>query len=112
MRKLLCALLLVSCLGFLNSVWAGGKFFGCQPTQIGAFGERVHVRCQTSDQGIYYFAVPSAQAELANRTLSIAGTAIAFNKSLMIYYDPAVKGTEYGCAANDCRPLIGILLNK
>jgi hypothetical protein len=30
----------------------------------------------------------------------------------MIYYDPAVKGTEYGCAEKDCRPLIGILLNK
>jgi hypothetical protein len=85
----------------------------CTPSHVGAFADRVHVRCSNPGQpgpSIYYFAFCSSiDPALASRYLSVFTTAKVTGKNLSIYYDPAdTSGTGCGCNAGDCRLIWGV----
>ncbi len=85
-------------------------YFICTLTHIGAFTNRVHVRCSPpAPNNIYYFAACStSDSATVSRFLSIFTTAKATGKNLGIYYTPSdTSGTACGCASGDCRVLWG-----
>ena len=76
----------------------------CTPVAAAAFDVRVHVRCSVGVSGIYYFAVATADANRAARSLALFSTALASGHDLRIYYDPAnLSGATIGCQSGDCR---------
>jgi hypothetical protein len=85
-------------------------YFVCTLTHIGAFSNRVHVRCNpAAPNNISYFAACNASdSATASRYLSIFTTAKAMGKNLAIYYTPSdTSGTACGCSSTDCRVLWG-----
>jgi hypothetical protein len=81
----------------------------CTPLYVGAFGNRIHVRCSASAPGgIYYFASPTSDSKNAARLLSIMLTAKSLGKNLQIYYSAGGDGSAYGCLTSDCRPITAL----
>lgn len=89
---------------------AAQKSFTCTPVNAAAFPKsRVHVRCSPGDGAIEYFALGLSSQDDANRALSIAATALAAKRNLIIWYDPSdLSGASFGCLNADCRVIMGI----
>jgi len=80
----------------------------CTPLEVSVFPERVHVRCTTAvgDGGdsIIFWAVSTADADNANRFITLATTALVAGRDLVLGYTPGdTSGTVFGCGANNCR---------
>jgi len=85
----------------------------CTPEEVGVFGNRVVVRCAAAVGGILYFALPTTDAPHAARILSLLSTAHVAGRTLMLTYEPTdTSGPSFGCAANDCRLLLGARFGK
>ena len=105
----------------------------CRIGNVGVFGNRVHVRCAAIESPIQaprpplgnlgqsavpmeawlptYFAVSlQSDAALANMTVSLATAAAAQNKQVQILFTAGAGANPTGCAPNDCRRLIGMLM--
>ena len=83
----------------------------CSPTEVVVYPKHLHVVCSThqTDAGstIMYWAVPSADAQLANRFLAITSTALVSGRTLVLRYLPGdTSGQSFGCLAHDCRQVI------
>jgi hypothetical protein len=89
---------------------AAEKSFSCTPVDVAAFPKsRVHVRCSPGDGAIAFFALGLTNQDDANRVLSVAATALAAKKKLLIFYDPNdLSGSNIGCLTSDCRLIRGI----
>jgi zona occludens toxin (predicted ATPase) len=83
--------------------------FTCTPSQIAVFTNRIHMRCTTTTaDGIYYFAVSTADPAAASRFLSIFTTAKVSSKNVYMYYTTSdTTGTAWGCLASNCRRITG-----
>jgi hypothetical protein len=89
---------------FLFSYTANAAWFDCTPVEAMSFNSRVHIRCANSTAGIYYFAMPTSNAELADRFLSTSTTALVSGRTAVILYNPNdTSGATWGCATSDCR---------
>jgi len=77
----------------------------CTPVNVGVFTNRIHVKCSASTVGgIWYFALPTTDAEHCNRMLTVLTTALEGARSLTIDYNPSsTAGTSIGCLSTDCR---------
>jgi hypothetical protein len=92
---------------------ADEKWRSCTPTDVTAYRGRVHVRCSSAVDGFEFFAVPAADAELTNKLVSLASTALVYGKKVSVLFDPDDdSGPQFGCKKNDCRPLRAIGLLK
>jgi hypothetical protein len=82
----------------------------CNPTRVGVFPERIHVRCaEPVSGGIDFFALSTADASHTARVLSILSTALAAGRTLEILYDPTdTSGTAINCAEANCRLIIAV----
>ncbi len=89
---------------------AGLEWTLCNPTRVGVFPERIHVRCAEAAGGnIYFFALSTVDASHTARILSILSTALAAGRTLEILYDPAdTSGTTIHCQENDCRLIVAV----
>lgn len=84
--------------------------FRCTLKDVVVFGNRVHCQCAITTQDgsakIRYFAVPTADAKLADRLLAIGTTALVSGRRLIAGYTAGdVSGNSFGCGSNDCRKL-------
>ncbi len=82
--------------------------FICEPTEVAVYQGRLHVRCsQTVNDGgdiIRFWAVSTANAQHANRFLTLAASALVSGRNLKMSYTPGdTSGAAFGCQANDCR---------
>jgi hypothetical protein len=85
----------------------------CVTQEVGAFADRVYVRCAASVGGIFSFAVSTKDTANAARMLSILTTAHVAGRALQLTYDPGDKtGPTFGCPAKDCRLLLGAWFGK
>jgi hypothetical protein len=92
----------------------------CVPTEVLVFAYRngnplrLHVRCASAVAGISFFALPTADAPVAARILSILTTAQVAGKTLGIRYDPADTSGEksIGCLASDCRLIRAVWIGQ
>jgi hypothetical protein len=93
-----------------GSARAAQKIFTCTPVNVAAFPKsRIHVRCAPGDGAIEYFALGLSNQDDANRALSIAATAFAAKKNLIIWYESSdLSGAGFGCSNAVCRVIIGI----
>lgn len=86
-------------------------WYRCTPANVAVFTSRIHVKCTVATGGIQYFAYPARDTANASRFLSLLGTAAVGGKQVDILYDTAdTSGAAYGCAASDCRPILGVAL--
>ncbi len=87
-------------------------WYRCTPANVASYTSRIHVKCTVAaGGGIQYFAYPARDTANASRFLSLLSTATVAGKQVDILYDPAdTSGAAYGCAAGDCRPIIGVAL--
>lgn len=81
----------------------------CNIREIGAFSNRIHVRCWNGAGAIQYFATPTSDAQKSARMLSLLLTASAAGKHVFVAYSDT-PDASYGCQAGDCRPIIHLLL--
>jgi hypothetical protein len=80
----------------------------CTPLNVAVFSSRVHVKCVEIVGGIQYFAASTANAANAARLLSLLNTAHVSGRQLDILYEPSdTSGAAIGCAASDCRLILG-----
>lgn len=105
-RKLFLAPTLL--FGLTLSAVTPAEVFVCQPTEVAVYQGRLHVRCsQTVNDGgnvIRFWAVSTANAQHANRFLTVAASALVSGRNLKVSYTPGdTSGTAFGCQANDCR---------
>jgi hypothetical protein len=85
----------------------------CVSEQVGAFSDRVFVRCAASAGGITTFAAPTSDAAHAARILSILSTAHVAGRTLQLTYEPRdTTGPSFGCPQKDCRLLLGAWFGK
>jgi hypothetical protein len=86
----------------------------CNVTEVGHVDvNRVHVACSNSPGGMRFFAVRNADSELANRLISLGTAAMIHDLDLYLLYDPNDNsGPPFGCAASDCRPAKGVVVNR
>ncbi|HEX8692544.1 MAG TPA: hypothetical protein VF746_09010 [Longimicrobium sp.] len=82
----------------------------CQPVDVAAFANRVHVLCSVAAPGGFvFFAVSTANTAHANRLLSVLMMAHLTGRKVKVGYDPAdTSGTAFGCQASDCRRLLSV----
>lgn len=89
-----------------------GEFYDCRPTDVTVWVDHVHVKCdKATSSGIAFFAVPTASADPAHvaRVLSVMLVARATGMKVEVEYDPSdTSGTDFGCLAHDCRPILSI----
>jgi hypothetical protein len=85
--------------------------FTCTAQGAAVFpGARIHVRCNPGDGAITYFAFSVANPDVS-RILSLAATAVAAGRPLLIYYDPNdLSGAALGCTNDNCRLILGVEL--
>lgn len=102
----------IGMLSSFSSKDAHAATFQCNPVDVAVFvASRIHVRCNPGDGAIAFFALSVANANEANRVLSIASTALAIGKRLIIFYDPAdLSGANVGCDNSDCRLIQAIAM--
>ena len=102
----------------------------CWIADVGAFSNRVHVRCKQetgpalgglysrdyapppeADAGVIYFAVGAASdPALADRVIALASSASQQNKQIQIFYRTNPAENPPGCQPNDCRRLTGLVM--
>jgi hypothetical protein len=86
-------------------------YTSCDVDSVGAWADRVHVRCNAPYPGstIYYFAVPATAREMASRVEAIGLVAQVTGANVRIYFNLAdTSGSSFGCAAGDCRTVSGL----
>jgi len=84
--------------------------FRCTLGDVVVFGNRVHCQCTTTTADgsakIRYFAVPTTDAKLADRLLTIGTTALVAGRRFIAGYNSGdTSGSSFGCNSNDCRKL-------
>lgn len=85
----------------------------CVPEEVGTYANYIYVRCAAAVGGITTFAAPTSDATHASRLLSLLSTAQVAGRTLRLTYDPAdTTGPSFGCAAKDCRLLVGAQFGK
>src|SRR5215208_1759817 len=88
-QRRLCLAIASFAIGMLSSFPskdAHAATFQCNPVNVAVFvGSRIHVRCLPGDGAIVFFALSVANANEANRVLSIASTALAVGRGLSIF---------------------------
>ncbi len=102
-------------LSLSNPCYSAEKWGKCTVQDVMVWNKnRLHIRCAPTIDGLTFFAVPWSSTEFLNQTLSIATSAIAYNKTVNVLYNPSdtTTGATFGCAANTCRPLIAIAFNR
>ena len=80
-------------------------------TGIATFTNRIHLRCNTANNGtIYFYAYPndSAHSVVAGQMLAVINTAYALGKGVDVYYYPDSGSNPPGCGTGDCRGLWGV----
>ncbi len=102
----------------------------CGIADVGAFTNRVHVRCARdtgpalgglhtpdyvpppeADESVIYFAVgATSDPALADRVIVLANSASQQNKQVQIFYRTNPAENPPGCQPNDCRRLIGFVM--
>lgn len=95
--------------------YSAEKWSKCNVVDVTVFDKsRLHIRCSPAVDGYTFFAVPWSNTEFLNQSLSVATAAIAYKKTINVRYNPSDKSTgpTFDCAAGDCRPLMGITLNR
>ena len=98
---------------FANPCAAAPTTTGCVPEEVGTYANYIYVRCAAAVGGITTFAAPTTDATHASRLLSLLSTAQVAGRALRLTYDPAdTTGPNFGCAAKDCRLLIGAQFGK
>jgi hypothetical protein len=103
------AKLLLASLLFVTSFTASATWFYCTPENVMSYGNRVHIKCANSTAGIYYFAMSTSNAELADRFVSTATTALVAGRTAIINYNPNdLSGASWGCSTSDCRRALAI----
>jgi hypothetical protein len=78
-------------------------------TEVAVFNDRVHCRCKTTtvdgSETIYFFAVPTADAKLADRLLTIGTTAVVSGRRFIAgFTNGDTSGANFGCKGA-CRKL-------
>src|SRR5262245_6370751 len=74
----------------------------CHVTEVYAFSDRVHVKCNPAPFAIPYFAVPTGNSAVAARFSSMASLAVG--SGLWIDYECYdASGPSFGCQLSDCR---------
>lgn len=97
-------------LAFLVPGIATAAEFRCTLRDVVVFGNRVHCQCTTTtpdgSANIRYFAVPTTDAKLADRLLTIGTTALVSGRRFIAGYNSGdTSGNSFGCNSNDCRKL-------
>jgi hypothetical protein len=104
--------LVVTCL-LVPAVQASPTTFACNPTEVAAFDNRIHVLCSPTAGAIGFFAVSTANPDKAARFQDLATKALLNNKVLVIFFDPFdLSGGAFGCNTANCRNATGVLLRK
>lgn len=85
--------------------FAQEKWVLCRPVETVSFSGRVHVKCETPVDGVFwYFACSTADARFSSRMLNVSMAGQVAEKTLLILFDPNDQsGVTFGCLANDCR---------
>lgn len=79
-------------------------WYSCYPDEVLSLSDRAHVRCSQPDGQISYFALPTSDADTANRFTTVISSAMAGGQRVRIFYNTAdYTGTTFGCQAHDCR---------
>lgn len=90
------------------------KIFTCNISEIAIHrnGDRMHIRCNPGDGTISYFAAPSSGSDAvrANQLLTLANTAYALQKPIIIWYETDPAFNPPGCLTSDCRGIIALVL--
>jgi hypothetical protein len=81
------------------------KWALCKPVETMSYATRVHVKCATPVDGVFwYFAASTQDARFASRMLNVSMVGQVAEKTLAILFDPADQsGAAFGCQPNDCR---------
>jgi hypothetical protein len=110
--------------GAMSMTPAMAADFFCTPTEVAvwnyppgpySYSNRVHVGCATAAQDgknkIWFWAISTSDAQMANRFLSTATTALVSGRSLHFFYDAGdTSGTSFACRDTDCRvPLTTVI---
>ena len=108
MKKILVSGLAIS--GFIYAISAlAGTIGSCVPVEVGAYSNRVHIKCSSDVGGVRYFAAPATDHDFASRVVAIGNAALVSGRSLMIEYDNTTgSGSSFGCSASNCKKLVGI----
>jgi hypothetical protein len=81
----------------------------CFPDKVATYTTRLHIKCATDIDGIYFFAVPISDSKHAARMLATMLTAHATGQWTSVLFDPAdTSNLPPGCLAVDCRLLHAI----
>ena len=116
-KKILQLCFVLAALGMTTAVNAQVFEHACKPVEVLAAGNRVHVKCAHPESHIsyvgnreyvVYFALPLS-SPLSSHLVTMASTALATGKWLKLDYN-FTANTSFGCLANDCRPLVSVLL--
>ena len=112
-RLIACLATMVSlALVAIGPAQAQDKFAACKPIETAAFGNRVHVMCETPVDGRFpYFAVSTADPRNASRMLALIAGAQLGDKFLSVLFDPSdTSATTFGCNANNCRNIKALIV--
>ena len=72
-----------------TTIFAEDKWVLCQPVETVSFAGRVHVRCETPVDGVFwYFACSTGDARFASRMLNVGMAGQVAEKALLILFDP------------------------
>jgi hypothetical protein len=88
------------------------EWYTCTSVGVAAYAARIHVQCSNpAPDGIYYFALSTADSHNAARTLSVLSMAHVTGKPLEILYDPTdLSGAAFGCQTDDCRLILSAII--
>ena len=112
LRSSLVRIVLLGILGFGDHAFADLKWEACTPTEVAAFENRIHIRCeQTLDDGIRYIALPTTDSGHASRVLTLMTSPALARRVLRVRYDPDdLTGASFGCQNRNCRRLRGVVV--
>jgi len=88
----------------------------CDPVEVSALANRIHVRCATpvtpagTSDAVRFFSVGTADPHNANRFLSLAAMALVTGQPLFIQFPDSSATNTAGCATGDCRTPISFNL--
>lgn len=88
----------------------GTTGFNCDISQVSIFGNRAHIKCTNSQNGIAYFAVANTSENqiFINRVIAIGLTNLSMNRYVYVFYDTLESNNPTGCNMGDCRKLLSI----
>ena len=112
-RSTLASAIGVGCALLLFPLSVSAKSFLCTAQEVAVFpGLRIHVSCNPGDGPIAFFVLSVGDPD-ASRVLSLAATAVAARRSLLINYDPSdLSGAPIGCPNSNCRLIQAIFLER